>query len=209
MKSTVELNIGHNVAGEPRWTGGEICQSLGLGFPCHIDLRFHHNRVADSGEVTSCLELTTERALTKTELNDALHLLCAMFRQEAIAARMWSDGQWTEVLVGPKAEAWGGAFNADHWLAALPDCQPEPAANVLGVLRSEGVTIPGWTMSMSPTELRGSFERDRDGTGGGLWFEVNEAGQLELIDYDGVFALPKPVLRALRSAGVNAGRDFE
>ena len=47
-----------------------------------------------------------------------------------------------------------------------------------------------------PTSQHGWFEHKRTGAGGGLWFEG-----IELIDYDGVFELPKAVADMLIGAG--------
>lgn len=57
-------------------------------------------------------------------------------------------------------------------------------------------------------EFKGWFERNADGTGGELLFDLNE-GKLELVDYDGVYSLPLPVLDFLRQSGINADRTFE
>jgi len=48
--------------------------------------------------------------------------------------------------------------------------------------------------------LRGYFERNGEAIGG-LWFEQSSDGITELVDYDGVFALPADVVQALRSDG--------
>ena len=50
----------------------------------------------------------------------------------------------------------------------------------------------------------------RDGTeGGGLWFERLDDGRLDLVDYDGSFALPNAVIDALRASGVSVEEIFE
>ena len=80
------------------------------------------------------------------------------------------------------------------------------------------VTVDGWTVSINMPELRGSFERDRDGLGGSLTFRSvtvvdPETGKLrrgaELIDYDGVFALPRPVFKQLKAWGVVMDETFD
>ena len=53
---------------------------------------------------------------------------------------------------------------------------------------------------------RGYFEHNLlgDECGGGLWFEGKN-----LIDYDGVFELPKEVIWAVRKLGFHVGEEFE
>lgn len=56
-------------------------------------------------------------------------------------------------------------------------------------------------------ESRGWFEHEEHGDeyGGGLWFD----NDMNLIDYDGVFELPKEVLLAIREMGFHVGEEFE
>jgi hypothetical protein len=51
---------------------------------------------------------------------------------------------------------------------------------------------------------RGMFEHRETGCGGGVWFEYNV-----LMDYDGVFQLPKEVIDTLRDNGFIVDEDFE
>ena len=55
------------------------------------------------------------------------------------------------------------------------------------------------------TPLRGYFEHEEYGDeyGGGLWFEGKN-----LVDYDGVFELPKEVIQALRDLGFYVDPEF-
>lgn len=66
-----------------------------------------------------------------------------------------------------------------------------------------------WTIEVDTSAKYGYFERDSDGSGGGLWFGTTEAGQLTLEDYDGMACLPKPVTEALRGLGLQVDPEFE
>lgn len=67
---------------------------------------------------------------------------------------------------------------------------------------------PG-TVGIDRAALHGYWER-RDGTEGGeLMFDRMSDGRLELADYDGTFCLPRPVTRALRTAGFVVHEDFD
>lgn len=52
-------------------------------------------------------------------------------------------------------------------------------------------------------QMQGSFEHDElgDERGGGLWFQLDEQGRMELIDYDGVPSLPQVIADYLRYYG--------
>jgi hypothetical protein len=57
------------------------------------------------------------------------------------------------------------------------------------------------------TEARYGYWEHRNGSeGGGLWFEPT--GPLQLVDYDGHYYLPAPVVRALLAAGVVVEPEF-
>lgn len=74
-----------------------------------------------------------------------------------------------------------------------------------------------FTVEIDTQANYGYFEHNTKGDecGGGLWFQavpMSEAGlekKVELIDYDGVFALPKEVITVLRTAGYIVDEDFE
>lgn len=50
-------------------------------------------------------------------------------------------------------------------------------------------------------DLYGCFEDVEHGGEGGLWFMRKPDGTLELIDYDGYFMVPEPVIQALIQFG--------
>ena len=60
-----------------------------------------------------------------------------------------------------------------------------------------------WLVKISPSTEYGYFESVDHGEGGGLWFEGSE-----LIDYDGVYELPKSVVDMLVGAGYILAWNF-
>lgn len=60
--------------------------------------------------------------------------------------------------------------------------------------------IGKWHTVVYPTEFRGYFEHDDYGEGGGLWFEDVDESTF-LVDYDGVFELPREVCEAIEHMG--------
>ena len=69
------------------------------------------------------------------------------------------------------------------------------------------ITTDNFTVEIfDETPLRGYFEHEEYGDeyGGGLWFKGKN-----LVDYDGVFELPKEVIQALRDTGFYVGEEFE
>jgi hypothetical protein len=69
---------------------------------------------------------------------------------------------------------------------------------------TEKMESGAWIIEISPTTSYGYFENSKTGSGGGLWFEGDE-----LVDYDGVMALPALVASALRGAGYIVDEIFE
>ena len=61
------------------------------------------------------------------------------------------------------------------------------------------ITIGKWETVIDPKAQYGAFEHDDYGEGGGLWFEDNA-----LVDYDGVYELPKAVIKGIEELGFNA-----
>jgi hypothetical protein len=68
---------------------------------------------------------------------------------------------------------------------------------------TETLESGNWLIKISPTTEYGYFENQDTGGEGGLWFDGNE-----LIDYDGVYELPKAVYSALKGAGYILGEEF-
>jgi hypothetical protein len=73
-------------------------------------------------------------------------------------------------------------------------------------------SIPKFLIKVDSAAKYGYFEHVvfGDACGGGLWFEKESYSPvLTLTDYDGTFALPKAVIRALRDKGFIVPPDFE
>lgn len=72
-------------------------------------------------------------------------------------------------------------------------------------------TVGNWVVEVDTEAKYGCFENQKTGNGGGLWFQKqDDTGELELIDYDGVYELPTCVAKALREQmDINLSEDFE
>ena len=71
-------------------------------------------------------------------------------------------------------------------------------------------TVGKWLVEVDTEAKYGYFENQNSGGGGGLWFELqDDTKELELVDYDGVFELPKDVAKALRDMEINVEGDSE
>ena len=203
------LNIGLNVGDILTHSEHAVHAALAIVFPNAEILRSHVRR-SIFGELTACVALRCPETTT-ANLPARLHFLCAHLEQEAIAAR--ANGQ--DFLCGPGALKWnGGAFNEEAWLKAVPENRPHADGEaVLVALSGTEHSFRDYTIGFHAFKaggtIEGWFEHQGNGTGGGLWFERNDADQLELIDCDGTYALPLPVLDFLRTALVNADRSFE
>lgn len=83
------------------------------------------------------------------------------------------------------------------------------------------ITLRPWgpdygVVEIDTDALYGYWERMNGSEGGGLWFcrelidsRLDRKGPLELVDYDGAFELPRPVVVALRAAGVVLDEMFD
>jgi len=68
---------------------------------------------------------------------------------------------------------------------------------------------PSYSIEINTAAATGYFESNLRGDedGGGLWF-TSADGVLTLIDYDGVFALPPAVVKALRAGNIIVPDEF-
>lgn len=199
----LELNIGQNVGTAHIHTLDSDLAAVAIVFP-ELSVTRAYTRIALSGEHTSCVRLCGNFDLTG-KLPARIDYLCSLTAQEAIPCILDGDG----VMYGPKAAEWG-AFNPDLWLAPVSDNRPVQCDDALWTLRHDAVLERnGWSVGTHNETLSGWFERNSDGTGGGLWYERNADDRLELIDYDGTYSLPTAVLCLLRDIGVQCDSSFE
>lgn len=69
---------------------------------------------------------------------------------------------------------------------------------------TEKATVGNWSVSVDPSACYGYFEPVSGLEGGGLWFEGKT-----LTDYDGRFALPADVWKALEQLGYIIEENFK
>ena len=85
---------------------------------------------------------------------------------------------------------------------------PFEAAALAHPGRTYAPDLTGPRFWIDTTAQRGGWER-KDGTEGGeLLFDRLASGALDLIDFDGAYALPLAIVGALRAAGVVVSDDF-
>ena len=215
--TSLSLNIGLNIgASDQQLQRHQIALALEDNLP-DATIQKCYIRTAKSGEPTACLQVET--SLPYEQLGAAINALCQELQQEAIAGKFAAPFHPVHrFLIGPKAENWGGEFLDEYWLAIVPENAPIPADDALAALRASEHSLEGWTVGTLANELRGWFERESDGCGGGLWFSREnpetgeEDGLLHLYDYDleyGVSCLPGAVITVLRNLGVSVNRNFE
>ena len=209
---TIHLNVGLNINGVEALQMPQIAVALEQALP-GMEIRESYIRQSAT-ERTACIILRWSGAYDA--FGRGIMALCDLLEQEAIAGKWFEPYAATiQFLIGPKAEAWGGEFNPDYWLDPVPDNAPVAADDAIWTLRHAVMQRTGWTIAAHEGRLTGWFERDSDGTGGDLWYSREnpdtgiEDGYLHLIDYDGTYALPRPVLIALRLAGVSVDSSFE
>lgn len=65
-----------------------------------------------------------------------------------------------------------------------------------------------YEIKIDPSATYGYFEHQLGGEGG-LWFQMTDQDEMELIDYDGVYQLPTQVTSALRKAGYIVDETFD
>jgi hypothetical protein len=131
---------------------------------------------------------------------------CAGLRKALDLANERHAGLNRQVNLACSADPWagGGLYQLCQLIDTLQD-QLLEAGGFLGDAPEPEtrVTVRGWTVCLDEPD-RGWFERDSDGTGGGLWFEGDE-----LVDYDGVSCLPAAVAEGIRSLGLTVPPDME
>ncbi len=64
--------------------------------------------------------------------------------------------------------------------------------------------VGDWLVHVDTEKQYGCFENQEDGTEGGLWFNNNE-----LVDYDGVYEIPRQVVQALQGFKLNVDYVLE
>jgi len=201
------LNIGLNVGSTLTHSEAAVHAILAIVFP-NARITRSHIRRSTFGELTCCVALQCPET-TVTNLPARLDYLATLLQQEAIAAK--ANGH--TFLCGPGAANWnGGIFDEEAWLPVVAENNPHADGEAVAIaLAGTEHDFRGYTVGFHPdnfANLKGWFERNSDGTGGELLFTI-EDGLLTLIDYDGVYSLPLPVLDLLRQSGVNADRSFE
>ena len=72
------------------------------------------------------------------------------------------------------------------------------------------LTTHHYEVAVNTQAQYGYFEHLRygDERGGKLWFSADLAGDLYLVDYDGVFSLPAEVVNALRGEGIRVNDNL-
>ena len=99
---------------------------------------------------------------------------------------------------------------AAHYMANILDALADQLLDAGGFLgdapepEEMRATVRGWTVCYTEADSYAWFERDSDGTGGGLWFDSGA-----LADYDGVSCLPAAVADAVRQLGLTVPADME
>jgi hypothetical protein len=214
------LNIGLNINGVEALTPDQILNTVTNALSVRPEA--FYIRTATSGERTACISCRT--LMVEDQLVGVIMHLCNKLQQEAIAGRFYVPfGALRNFLIGPKAEAWGGEFNPEFWLAVVPDNAPIPANEALAKLLhaswesdAAGYAISAlWHVGTKNGGMAGWFENQRNGNGGELIYSLENPdtgetdGYLHLCDYDGVAVLPLPVIRTLREMGVSVGNDYE
>ena len=73
---------------------------------------------------------------------------------------------------------------------------------------SDPPTFKGWFEITFPEIDPFDGEEYDDVIQGGLWLEARTDGTFELMDYDGVYELPLPVVRQLEAWGIHMEPEF-
>ena len=223
----IELNVGLNVGNTLTHTSKKVLDLLPTNWAnveCFL-------RRSSCNELTACISANVPVTLDVTDLRTVCDFLCCHLNQQAIAARHLSHAAgWVNVLEGPQKHLWNnGEFNYNEWLQPVAENNPLAdgeavlyalidTTRIVEKINFDGSRTRRWEIGFQPkavhaslpedAPIRGWFENLHNGNGGELLFNWND-GKLELIDYDGVPALPVSVLSFLRAAGIDADRTFE
>jgi hypothetical protein len=203
----LQLNIGLNVGDTLTHSLHDVLDTLP---PVWAVKEAHVRRHPVTGELTACIIVSVPAAVDSVGLDLAITHVCHALSQEAIACKLSGIGY----VFGPEAAKWG-AFNADLWLAVVPENRPALDGEAVAYeVAGREYAAGAYTVTFHAKTLTAYFEHNLlgDERAGGLWFGLgDEHGYcpLELLDYDGVAILPRAVLALLRTLGIDAGRDYE
>ena len=113
MIKTIELNVGLNVGATPTHSAASVTAALLRLQPDCILIEARESE-RGQGEEAALIRYTVPAAgNTQGAIVANIHKLSEALEQDCIAAKVQGHG----LLIGPNAEAWGGAFNPDLWEA--------------------------------------------------------------------------------------------
>lgn len=131
---------------------------------------------------------------------------CAGLRKALDLATERRDNLSRQIKLNTEADPWGagGLYQLNQLIDTLQDQLLEAGGFIGDAPEPQTrVTVRGWTVSLEEPDYAW-FERDSDGTGGGLWFENGS-----LVDYDGTCSLPAAVAEGIRQLGLAVPDDME
>lgn len=111
MIKTIEMNVGLNVGATPTHSAASCIAALLKVQPDIIEVTARETQRGD-GEEAALIRYTVPAAgNTQGALVANIDRLSCILEQDCIAAKVQGHG----LLIGPNAEAWGGAFNPEYW----------------------------------------------------------------------------------------------
>lgn len=111
MIKTIELNIGLNVGTIPTHSAASCIAALLKVQPDAIEITARETE-RGTGEEAALIRYTVPAAgNTQGAIVANIDKLSRALDQDCIAAKVQGHG----LLIGPNAEAWGGAFNPQYW----------------------------------------------------------------------------------------------